>query len=139
MFILDTTVLSVMMSARPEQRVVDWLLAQPSGQLYTAAVCQAEILSGISIMPDGRRRATLQAAAQAMFAEDFEGRVLPFDAASATAYADAFALRRNAGRSAATLDLMIAANGLAHGARVVTRNVADFDGVGVTVVNSWED
>jgi len=72
-----------------------------------------------------------------MFLEDFEGRVLPFDTAAAAAYAEIFAARRRAGRSLATLDLMIAAIARCHGAGVVTRNVADFDGCGVSVVNPW--
>jgi toxin FitB len=71
-------------------------------------VCQAEILSGLAIRPQGRRRQAIKAAALSMFMEDFEGRVLPFDMAAAVAYAEVFAARRLAGRPTATLDLMIA-------------------------------
>ena len=88
-------------------------------------------------MPDGRRRLDLEAAARAMFVEDFEGRVLPFDTDAAVAYADIFAARRRAGRPAATVDLMIAAVARTRGASVVTRNVADFEECGVAIVNPW--
>ena len=139
MLVLDTNVLSAMMSAEPVRKVADWILDQPSEVLFTAAVCQAEILSGIAILPDGRRRADLAEAARAMFAEDFQGRILPFDAEAAAAYARVFAARRMAGRPAGTIDLMVAAIASARGASVVTRNVADFEGVGMTIINPWDD
>ncbi len=139
MLVLDTNMLSAMMSAEPIRKVADWILDQPSEELFTAAVCQAEILSGISILPNGRRRAALEEAARAMFADDFHGRVLPFDTEAAAAYAEVFANRRKAGRPAGTVDLMLAAIARVRGASVVTRNVADFEGVGLTIINPWDD
>ena len=139
MLVLDTNMLSAMMSAEPIRKVADWILDQPSEELFTAAVCQAEILSGISILPNGRRRAALEEAARAMFADDFHGRVLPFDTEAAAAYAEVFANRRKAGRHAGTVDLMLAAIARVRGASVVTRNVADFEGVGLTIINPWDD
>lgn len=135
---LDTNVLSEMMRPTPERKVADWIVRQPSDALFTAALCQAEILSGLAIMPDGGRRAGLEEAAHAMFAEDFDGRILPFDTAAAAAYAEAFAARRKAGRPGASVDLMLAAIARVHGASVVTRNVADFEGLGVAIVNPWD-
>ena len=64
----------------------------PADLLFTASVCQAEVLAGIAILPQGRRRRDLEAAARAMFAEDFEDRVLPFDTDAAIAYADILAV-----------------------------------------------
>lgn len=139
MLLLDTNVLSAMISAVPNDPVAHWLLEQPSGQLVTAAVCQAEILSGIAILPTGRRRSGLYDAARAMFTEDFQGRVLPFDTKAASIYAELFALRRKAGRPSGAFDLMIAAIARANEASVVTRNVADFEGLGVTIVNPWDE
>jgi predicted nucleic acid-binding protein len=137
MLMLDTDMLSAIMSPKPEQRITDWILDQPSEALFTATVCQAEILSGIAILPQGRRRADLEEAARAMFAEDFQGRILPFDGAAAAAYAEMFAARRKAGRPAGTIDLMLASIARARGVGVVTRNVSDFEGVGLRVINPW--
>jgi len=139
MLVLDTNMLSAMMSAEPVRKVADWLLGQPSEDLFTAAVCQAEILSGIAILPNGRRRADLEEAARAMFADDFHGRVLPFDTEAAASYAEVFAARRKAGRPVGTVDLMLAAIARVRRASVVTRNVADFEGVGLTIINPWND
>jgi hypothetical protein len=138
MFLLDTNVLSAMMSATPMPEVAAWVSGKPADLLFTSAICKAEILAGLAIMPEGRRRLDLEAAARAMFMEDFEGRVLSFDVDAAATYADVFAARRRAGRPSATLDLMIAAVARSRGASVVTRNVADFAECGVAVINPWE-
>jgi predicted nucleic acid-binding protein len=138
MLMLDTNILSVMMSAEPIRKVADWIVVQPSEELFTASVCQAEILSGIAILPAGRRRADLELAAFAMFSDDFQGRVLPFDAEAAAASAEMFTVRRKAGRPFGTIDLMLAAIARVRGASIVTRNVADFEGVGLTIINPWD-
>jgi len=132
MFILDTSVLSAMISPKPAPLMAAWVAAQKADLLFTVAICQAEILAGLAAMPQGRRRQSLQAAARAMFAEDFENRVLPFDTAAAIAYADLIAARK-----LATLARMIAAVAHAHHASIVTRDPSGFDGCGVTVINPW--
>jgi toxin FitB len=76
-FILDTNILSAMMRLQLEPEVATWIAAQPAELLFTTSLSQAEILSGLAIMRDGRRR-DLEAAARIMFVEDFNGRVLPF-------------------------------------------------------------
>jgi predicted nucleic acid-binding protein len=100
-------------------------------------VSQAEILSGLANMADGRRRRDLERTAREMF-EEFEGRVLPFDTDAAATYAELYAMRRQAGRPGAPLDLMIASIARSHGANMVTRNVGDFDSCGLTIINPWE-
>lgn len=136
-FLLDTNVLSEMMRHAPSPEVAAWVSRQPSELLFTASVCQAEILAGIAVLPEGRRKRDLALAARAMFAQDFAGRVLPFDIPAALTYADVFADRRRAGRPLATIDLMVAAIARARDSAVVTRNVRDFDDCGVTIVNPW--
>ena len=139
MLVLDTNMLSEIMRPEPERRVADWIVRQQSDELFTAAVCQTEILSGLAVMPSGRRRTELEEAARAMFTDDFDGRVLPFDIEAASAYAEVFAARRKAGRPGGTIDLMLAAIARVREASVVTRNVADFEGVGVAIINPWDE
>jgi toxin FitB len=79
----------------------------------------------------------LRIAATTMFREDFAGRVLPFDADAATIYAELFAIRRGAGRPAATADLMIASVARARGASVVTRDAGGFADCGLTLIDPW--
>jgi toxin FitB len=138
MFVLDTNILSAMMSTRMVPEVAEWIAGQPVGLLFTTSISQAEILSGIAIMPESRRRSDLEAAAGAMFLEDFEGRVLPFDMNAAVVYANIFAARRRAGRPTATVDLLIASVARSHHASVVTRDVSGFEGCGLRVINPWK-
>ena len=126
------------MGSQPVPEVAVWMSAQPEAQLFTTSVCKAEILAGVAVMPEGRRRSGFEAAANAIFASAFEGRVLPFGDAAAAFYAEIFAARKAAGRPSGTADLMIAAIALAHGAAMVTRNTADFEHCGLSLVNPWD-
>lgn len=137
MFLLDTNVLSAMMGRERVSAVAAWVAAQPEDELCTASVCQAEILAGIAVLPDGLRRRQLEAAAQAIFDEDFDGRILSFDAKAARLYAALYAARKQAGRPTATADLMIAAVARASDACMVTRDTGGFEGCGLTLINPW--
>ena len=138
MFVLDTNVLSAIRGSQPVPEVAAWVAAQPEERLFTTTVCQAEILAGVEIMPAGRRRRGLEAAAKAIFANAFDGRILPFDEKSAEFYAEIFTARKRAGKPTATADLMIAAIARAQGADMVTRDISGFEGCGLTLVNPWE-
>jgi toxin FitB len=137
MIVLDTNVLSELMKAAPADRVVHWVAAQPAAGLCTTSITQAEVLHGIMLLPPGKRRTAVEAAAVAMFEEEFGGRILPFDSAAAPSYARIAAQRRRAGRPISHFDAQIAAIALATGAALATRNVTDFDGCGVKLINPW--
>jgi len=136
--VLDTNVLSELMRSEPAEAVFAWVSSQPRATLYTTSVNKAEILYGIAVLPEGRRRLALAAAAAAMFADDFEGRVLPFDEAAAVHYAEIVAARRREGRSIEAFDAQIAATARVAGAGLATRDTGDFAGCGLTLVNPWE-
>lgn len=137
MIILDTNVLSELMRPRPDPSVVDWVAAQSASAIYTTSITQAEILHGLMLLPPGRRRRALEAAAEAMFAEDFEGRVLAFGGEAARPYAEIASARRRAGRPISHFESQIAAIARVTGAAIATRNVADFEGCGPRIVNPW--
>lgn len=138
MIVLDTNVLSELMKPAPAESVVRWMAAQPATSLYTTSITQAEIFHGIMLLPSGRRRNAFEAAAEAMFNEDFTGRILPFGSDAARPYARIAAERRRAGRPISHFDAQIAAIARSTGAAIATRNVADYDGSGVKVINPWE-
>ncbi len=138
MFVLDTNVLSATMGPSPDPRIGAWIAARPLFLLFTTAICQAEILAGVAIIPDGQRRRAFDAASRTMFLEDFAGRVLPFGADAAAIYAELFAARRRAGRPIAVPDLMIAAVARVQAATMVTRDFGGFEGCGLNLINPWE-
>lgn len=137
MIILDTNVLSELMKPAPARGVVDWMAGQPATNLYTSSITQAEILHGLLLLPPGRRRRALEAAATAMFAEDFAGRVLGFGTDAAQPYAQIATDRRRAGRPISHFDAQIAAIARFTGAAIATRNTPDFVGCGVTLIDPW--
>jgi predicted nucleic acid-binding protein len=136
--VLDTNVLSELMRSEPAAAVFAWVGAQPRTELYTTSVNKAEVLYGIAALPQGRRRAALAAAAEAMFTEDFNGRVLPFDEDAAVLYAEIVASRRRDGRPIEAFDAQIAATARVAGAELATRDAGDFLDCGLTLVNPWE-
>jgi predicted nucleic acid-binding protein len=79
----------------------------------------------------------LAAAADAMFAEDFAGRLLPFEARAAARYPEIVLARRQAGNPIEKFDALIAAPALAAGASNATRDIGGFAGCGLTVINPW--
>ena len=138
MIILDTNVISEMMRPQRDGMFMRWILATDSGELFTTAVTQAEILFGLALLPQSRRRTLLAGAIKNIFAEDFADRILPFDSASAEEYAALSAQRRAAGRPIAPFDAQIAAIARSRGAVLATRNTKDFTDCSVRLVNPWE-
>ena len=139
MILLDTNVVSELMRPVPSGEVLRWFGRQAAGELHLSAVSEAELRRGVAILPEGRRRDSLTAAIDAMIAEDFAERVLPFDSAAAVAFASVFAERRSAGRPISFPDCQIAAIARARGASVATRNMDDFAGCGIDVIDPWDD
>lgn len=139
MILLDTNVLSELMRAKPNQQVLAWVDAQPAGKLVICAITVAEILYGITRLPEGKRKQSLLSMAKAMFEEDFAGSILPFDTQAAEHYAELAADAERRGRSVDMADLQIAAIGLSYGAPIVTRNTRHFEGLGVSLINPWDE
>ena len=136
--LLDTNVLSDLMRPQPDQMVMDWFAGHTGDQFYVSAITTAEILLGIALLPAGKRRDALTAAAGAMFSQDFAGRCLPFDATAAARYTAVVSCRRSAGYATTTEDAQIAAIALAHGYPLATRNTEDFQHInGLTLYNPW--
>jgi len=135
--LLDTNILSELMRPVPEPAVETWVGAQPAAGVFISAITEAELRYGLALLPDGQRRRRLLAQAEAMLAEDFAGRILPFDSAAAGAYASIAAARRLAGRPISQADAQIAAIAASRGAAIATRNVSDFTDCGIAVLDPW--
>ncbi len=136
MIIVDTNVVSELMRPEPALGVASWVRDRDRHELRTTAVTVAEIRYGIARLPDGRRKQVLLAAADEVF-EAFTDQVLPVDDRAAEQYAVIASSRERAGKPIGGFDALIAAVCRAHGATLATRNVPDFDGTGIEVVNPW--
>jgi len=137
MIILDTDVLSALMRHDPEPAVVSWLDRQSPESVWTTAVSVFEIHFGLELLPSGRRRRQLEDAFTRAVAEDFEGRVLPFDEEAAREAAKRAAQRRSVGKPVDFRDIEIAGIVAARGATLATRNTRHFQDLGIDLVDSW--
>ena len=137
MFVIDTNVASELMRSEPMAAVAAWIAEHDAQDMYLTAVSEAELLYGVAILPAGKRRNALEAAMTRWLNVGFRERILPFDSAAAQAYAEIAAERRRAGRPIGEADCQIAAISRARGATLVTRNVRDFEGTGLKVIDPW--
>ena len=137
-FLLDTNVLSELMRNQPAVALLDWFAQNAQSDMHTSAVTQAEILTGVALLPAGQRRTALATSAEQMFEQDFASHCLAFDTAAAKHYAVLVAARTRLGQPVSTEDAQIAAIALAAGLTVATRNIKDFENIkGLTLVNPW--
>ena len=133
-YLLDTNVLSETRKRQPAAGVADWIAATPPDRLHVSVLTLGEIEQGITrIRGRGDRR---QAAALERWLRDvetaFEDRVLPVTLLVAAAWG-----RQQYTRPLPVVDALIAATARVHGMTVVTRNVQDFEPIGVQVLNPF--
>ncbi len=137
MTVLDTNVVSELMRDNPNPTVLAWVDDQATRELFVTAVTEAELRTGIALLPEGARRRGLTDAVERMLGGLFAGRILPFDSGAARAYADIAATRRAAGRPISQWDGQIAAIAHSRSMAVATRNVRDFSETGIEIVDPW--
>ena len=135
--LLDTNVVSELIRRAPDRAVQAWAAVHPLEDLFFSGVGEAELRYGAAILPLGRRRETLVSDIERMLRDAFEDRVLPFDSEAARVYANIAAMRRFTGRSVPPADCQIAAIARSRGMAVATRNVRDFEGIDIEVVDPW--
>lgn len=138
MIVLDTNVVSEPMKPNGDPAVQAWLDHQVAETLYLTATSLSELLVGIDILPDGKRKRGLDAALAELLARLFGSRILPFDHRAAVAYAPFVRRARTGGRTISVADAQVAAIAAVHGFTVATRDVQPFVAAGVPVINPWE-
>jgi predicted nucleic acid-binding protein len=134
--VLDTTVISELMRPVPDPTVVAWARQLSPAAVWTTAVSLAEIRYRTARLPNSRRKAHLEVAADEVFAT-FADRVLPFDAVAAGHYADVVVEREHFGAPMSGFDAQIAAICRGHHAALATRNTSDFDRLGLILIDPW--
>jgi predicted nucleic acid-binding protein len=136
MIFLDTNVISEPIRPRPDPIALKWLARHESeARLSTVAI--AEIAAGIGRINLQDRAKKLEGFLSHLCAQ-FATRLHDFDLESAKIYGTIMGNAHRNGRTASAPDGMIAAITLRHGAIIATRNVKDFEALGVKVVNPWE-
>lgn len=137
MIVLDTNVLSELMRPSPHSTVVEWMDSRPADEFSTTAITAAELLHGVGRLPAGRRKSRLTTAVHALLHDDLQGRIEPFDGSAAEVYAQVVTHRESLGRPIGVAGAQIAAICRAHDASLATRNIKDFDDIGVELIDPW--
>jgi toxin FitB len=138
MILLDTNVVSEGWKPRPSAAVISWLDAQAPQELYLCTPVLAELRYGVARLPPGKRRERIEAWVNRLEAEIYRDRILMLDADAAAEFGRLAAIRERLGRRMEPMDALIAGIAASQGASIATRDTADFDGIGIDLVNPFE-
>lgn len=134
--IVDTNVWREIAHAQGHPHVKAWAAAH-ADQLVLSAVVLGEIHQGVALRPPGRPRLLLEEWLDELETA-YAGSILPFDERASRAFGKLAASLKNAGRNCGDIDVQIAAQATANGMALATRNVKDFEGLGVELINPWD-
>jgi len=137
-FLLDTNCISELIRRRPEPRVVDWLRAADESLLYVSVLTLGEIRMDAAFLPQSKRRTQLEIWLELDLQVRFSERILGIDGAIADRWGWLTAEAKRRGRPLAAIDGLLAATALHHNLTMVSRDVGDFAGAQVAVLNPWE-
>lgn len=135
MIFVDTNVISETLKKTPDENVIDWLV-RFDAELALPTVTLAEIAFGIQkIRPDERANRLEQGLSD--WRRRFAGRIFGLTEEAALAYGEIMGRAVREGRSMSAQDGMIAAIAAVHGGRLATRNIRDFAGTGLQLIDPW--
>lgn len=137
--VIDTNVFREGLHPKGNPVVKRWLRALPFEESTTTVVNIAEVRAGAAKEPYGRKRVELETFIETSIVERYGERILPFDLAATSVYAADYGELARTGRPIGSMDLMIAAICKVHGAALATRNIKDFRGLGIHLINPWDN
>lgn len=137
-FLLDTNVISELVTRRPEPNVSQWVEETDETLLHLSVLTLGEIRKGVASLPHARRRAELETWLNKGLRSRFAGRILAIDAEVADRWGHVAAQARSMNIPLPVIDGLLAATALEHDLTFVTRNTADVVGIGVLLLNPWE-
>jgi toxin FitB len=136
-YLLDTNVLSELTKPTPAPRV-EAFLRESKVRVFVSVFSIGEIRKGIASLPAGNRRDLLQDWLDNEIMPWLGDRLLPVTLAIAERWGDLAAQLKAKGRPRPVVDAVLAATAFEHDLVLVTRNVADYEDLGITILNPWE-
>ena len=137
-FLLDANCISEAVRVRPDPNVENWVRAVDQDLLYLSVLTLGELRKGLAGLAQGKRRTRLETWLEVELQVRFSGRILSIDAGVADRWGLLEADAKRKGKPLSTIDGLLAATAVHHNLTIVTRNVADFNGISVPVLNPWE-
>lgn len=136
MYLLHTNFISELVQREPNAGVRRWANLH-SGDAGIPTIAIFELLLGAVQLPDGRRRDELLGTIERAIAR-FGPRVYAFDRAAAEMASELHGFSARSDRPMARMDAQIAGIAAVYGLTLVTRNVGDFAGTGIDLLNPWD-
>jgi len=137
-YLLDTCVISELVSRRPNPNVIAWVDSLDDEMAYLSVITLGEIKRGIEKLPDSARKDRLSQWLEDDLLARFHDRIRVIDVDVMLTWGEIIARLENNGRKLPAMDSLIAATALHGDFVLVTRNERDFEGTGVRVVNPWQ-
>lgn len=137
-YLLDTCVISELVTKFPRPQVVDFVDALDSDDVYLSVITIGEIAKGIEKLPKSKRKQELSSWLKEDLLVRFDGKIIPLDTEVLMQWGILIARLELSGTTLPAVDSLIAATTLTHKLTLVTRNVDDFRGTDMEIVNPWE-
>ncbi len=137
-YILDTNVISELVAARPNPKVVDWIQTIDPVHVFLSVIAIGELKKGIEKLPEADRKATLEGWLQEDLLEQFENQILNIDHQTMLIWGKLVAQLETIGRPISAIDSLLAATALQWSCTLVTRNTSHFQWTGIALLNPWE-
>jgi predicted nucleic acid-binding protein len=138
-FLIDTNVPSELTRPQPERRVVRWPEETSDDLMHLSVISIGEICKGFTIHPEYHRRTNLRRWLDDELRPWFAGRILPLSESIAERWGILDGECQLKGLTLHAPDGLIAATALEHDLALVTRNVKDFAGLGIALINPWDE
>lgn len=136
-YILDTNVVSELVTHEPDQNVVSWIDSIDSESVFLSAITIGEIKKGIEKLPDSKRKKALASWLEEDLLVRFRGRILPLDIPVLLTWGRLVASLEREGKPIPAIDSLLAATASQTGFTLVTRNTGDFEPAGISVLDPW--
>ena len=137
MILLDTCVVSEALKPDPSEAVLYWIESLAEDRVYLSALVIGELQKGVTLLEPGTKRSLLELWLEQL-THRFQGRILPFDQDCALVWGRMVAVLEQQGQKVPLMDSLIGAQALKYQALLATRNVRDYQYLGVNVINPWD-
>ena len=137
-YLLDTCVISELVAREVNPKVVEFVDSLDSDDVYLSVITIGEIAKGIEKLPKSKRKHELHTWLTEDLLVRFDEKIVPLDTDVLLEWGFLAARLESKGKILPAMDSLIAATVLTHKFALVTRNVEDFNGANIEIINPWE-